>query len=137
MEQNQYSEKISARKLWQQILVAQIETGTPYMLYKDSINIKSNQKNIGTIDSNLCTEIVEYSDDKEYACCTLASISLPSFVRVNQRTNKSYFDYEKLHSVTQVVTANLNRIVDVNLYHLMKQKHLINYIGHLVWEFKD
>jgi ribonucleotide reductase alpha subunit len=90
-----------------------METGTPYLLYKDACNTKSNQKNLGTIkSSNLCCEIVEYSDDNETAVCNLASIALPTFV--NQETKE--FDYDKLHKVTKVVTGNLNRVIDINFY---------------------
>ncbi len=104
---------INARDLWFKILDAQMETGTPYILYKDAANAKSNQKNLGTIkSSNLCTEIIEYSDDKETAVCNLASIALPAFV--NETTRK--FDYEKLHDVAKVVTNNLNRVIDINFY---------------------
>jgi ribonucleotide reductase alpha subunit len=104
---------INARDLWFKILDAQMETGTPYLLYKDACNNKSNQKNIGTIkSSNLCTEVVQYSDDKETAVCNLASIALPTFV--NQLTKK--FDYDKLHEVTKVITSNLNRVIDINFY---------------------
>jgi len=104
---------IKARDLWFKILNSQMETGTPYILYKDAANKKSNQQNLGTIkSSNLCTEILEYSDDKETAVCNLASIALPAFV--NENTKK--FDYEMLHSVTKVVTNNLNRVIDINFY---------------------
>ena len=104
---------VEARDLWFKILDAQMETGTPYILYKDAVNSKSNQKNIGTImSSNLCCEINEYSDDKETAVCNLASIALPTFV--NHVTKK--FDYEKLHMVTKVVTLNLNQVIDINFY---------------------
>ena len=104
---------VNARDLWFKILDAQMETGTPYILYKDAANRKSNQKNLGTIkSSNLCTEILEYSDDKETAVCNLASIGLPSFV--NQDTKQ--FDYDQLHRVTKVVTNNLNRVIDINFY---------------------
>ena len=104
---------VNARDLWFSILDAQMETGTPYLLYKDAINAKSNQKNLGTIkSSNLCTEIAEYSDDKETAVCNLASIGLPSFV---DETTK-LFDYDKLYQVTKVVTNNLNKVIDVNFY---------------------
>ena len=104
---------IDARDLWFAILDAQMETGTPYLLYKDACNKKSNQQNLGTIkSSNLCSEIVEYSDDKETAVCNLASIGLPTFVDETTKT----FDYEKLHSVTKVVTTNLNRVIDINYY---------------------
>jgi len=108
-----------ARDLWFKILDAQMETGTPYLLYKDSANIKSNQKNLGTIkSSNLCTEIIEYSDDKETAVCNLASIGLPMFVD----TNSKEFNYDKLHEVTKVVTNNLNRVIDINFYPTEKTK---------------
>jgi len=104
---------IPARDLWNAILEAQIETGNPYMLYKDSANEKSNQKNLGTIRcSNLCTEIIEYSDDKETAVCNLASISLPRFVEGKK------FNFEKLLEVTQIITKNLNKIIDNNYYPL-------------------
>ena len=104
---------VNARDLWFKILDAQMETGTPYILFKDAANKKSNQQNIGTIkSSNLCTEIMEYSDDKETAVCNLASIGLPSFV--NAETKE--FDYDKLHQVTKVVTNNLNRVIDINFY---------------------
>ena len=110
---------VEARDLWFKILDAQMETGTPYILYKDSCNSKSNQKNLGTIkSSNLCTEILEYSDDKETAVCNLASIALPTFV--NKETKQ--FDYEKLHTVTKVVTNNLNKVIDVNFYPTEKTK---------------
>jgi ribonucleoside-diphosphate reductase alpha subunit len=104
---------IKARDLWYKILDSQMETGTPYMLYKDTINNKSNQKNLGTImSSNLCTEITEYSDDVETAVCNLASIGLPMFV--NRETKE--FDYNKLHEVCKVVTNNLNNVIDINFY---------------------
>ena len=104
---------INARELWFKVLDAQMETGTPYLLYKDAANKKSNQKNLGTIkSSNLCVEIIEYSDDKETAVCNLASIALPAFVNASTKT----FDYDKLHDVTKVVTNNLNRIIDINFY---------------------
>jgi len=106
---------VKARELWFQVLDAQMETGTPYLLYKDACNRKSNQKNVGIIkSSNLCTEIIEYSDDKETAVCNLASIALPSFVDKSSET--IIFDYEKLHTITRVVTENLNRIIDINFY---------------------
>ena len=106
---------VKARELWFQVLDAQMETGTPYILYKDACNKKSNQKNVGIIkSSNLCTEIIEYSDDKETAVCNLASIALPSFVYKSNET--VVFDYQKLHDITRVVTENLNRIIDINFY---------------------
>jgi ribonucleoside-diphosphate reductase alpha chain len=110
---------IKARDLWFKILDAQMETGTPYLLYKDACNRKSNQQNIGTIkSSNLCTEIIEYSDSKETAVCNLASIGLPSFV--NKETKQ--FDYEKLHNVSKILTKNLNNIIDINYYPTEKTK---------------
>ena len=110
---NMQFKKVNARDLWYRILDAQMETGTPYLLYKDACNQKSNQKNLGTIkSSNLCCEIIEFSDNKETAVCNLASIALPSFV--NKDTHE--FDYDKLHKVTQVVTENLNNIIDLNFY---------------------
>jgi ribonucleoside-diphosphate reductase alpha subunit len=103
---------VNARDIWFQILDAQMETGTPYILFKDACNKKSNQKNVGTIkSSNLCTEILEYSDDNETAVCNLASIALPAFVDANGVMN-----YEELHKVAKVVTNNLNRVIDVNYY---------------------
>jgi len=104
--------KLKARDLWFKILDSQMETGTPYLLYKDACNKKSNQQNVGTIkSSNLCTEIVQYSDDKETAVCNLASIALNKFVKEDKS-----FDFELLHSVAKVVTYNLNQVIDVNYY---------------------
>jgi len=111
---------VNARDLWFKILDSQMETGTPYILYKDAANYKSNQKNLGTIkSSNLCCEIIEYSDANETAVCNLASIALPPFV--NEKTKE--FDYHKLHEVTKVVTNNLNRVIDVNFYPTEKTKN--------------
>ena len=102
---------IKARDLWEKILESQIETGTPYMLYKDSANRKSNQKNLGTIrSSNLCTEILEYTSADEIAVCNLASIALPMFVKDGE------FDHQSLFDVTVRVTKNLNRVIDRNYY---------------------
>lgn len=104
---------VNARTIWFKILDAQMETGTPYILYKDAANKKSNQQNLGTIkSSNLCTEIIQYSDNTETAVCNLASIGLPSFV---DETTK-LFNYNKLYDVTKVVTNNLNKIIDINFY---------------------
>jgi len=103
--------KINARELWEKILESQIETGTPYMLYKDAANRKSNQKNLGTIrSSNLCTEILEYTSPDEIAVCNLASIALPMFVK------NGNFDHKELFKVTKRVTKNLNRVIDRNYY---------------------
>ena len=111
-EQDLAIKSINARDLWFKILDAQMETGTPYLLYKDHANQKSNQKNLGVIkSSNLCTEIIEYSNKDETAVCNLASIALSKFVKDNKT-----FDYDKLHDVTKVVTSNLNKIIDVNFY---------------------
>jgi ribonucleoside-diphosphate reductase alpha subunit len=104
---------MDAHTLWQRILRSQVETGTPYMLYKDPCNKKSNQKNLGTIKcSNLCTEIVEYTDKDETAVCNLASIALPKFV--NTKTKK--FNYQSLIDVSRTVTRNLNKVIDRNFY---------------------
>ncbi|KQB37951.1 Ribonucleoside-diphosphate reductase [Flavobacterium daejeonense] len=102
---------IRARELWEKILESQIETGTPYMLYKDSVNRKSNQKNLGVIrSSNLCTEIMEYTSKDEIAVCNLASLSLPMFVE------NGAFNHEALYNVTKRVTRNLNKVIDRNYY---------------------
>ncbi len=104
---------VKARDLWSSIMESQIETGTPYMLYKDACNEKSNQKNLGTIrSSNLCTEILEFTSPDEVAVCNLASISLAKFVNVE----KQEYDFQKLYEVTRVVTRNLNKVIDVNYY---------------------
>ena len=106
---------IRARELWQHVLELQIETGAPYMLYKDACNRKSNQQNLGTIrSSNLCTEIVEFSSPDEIAVCNLASISLPHFV-LPQPTQQT-FDFDALRRVTNIITRNLNKIIDINAY---------------------
>ena len=103
---------VQAQHLWNAIVESQIETGTPYMLYKDSANRKSNQQNLGTIkSSNLCCEIMEYTSKDEVAVCNLASLSLSRFV-----TPEKTFDYEKLHEITKQVTLNLNRVIDQNYY---------------------
>jgi ribonucleoside-diphosphate reductase alpha subunit len=106
---------VSARDLWYKILDAQMETGTPYISFKDSVNRKSNQKNIGIIkSSNLCQEIMEVSTEHESAVCNLSSIGLPTFV--NTQTTPPTFDFVKLHEVARIVTYNLNRIIDINFY---------------------
>ena len=102
---------IRARELWEKILESQIETGTPYMLYKDAANRKSNQQNLGTIrSSNLCTEILEYTSEDEVAVCNLASIALPMFIKGNE------FDHKELFRITKRVTKNLNKVIDRNYY---------------------
>ena len=122
--EGRYKRKIKSRELWFKILDSQMETGTPYLCYKDSANSKSNQKNLGTIkSSNLCTEIIEYSDKNETAVCNLASIALNRFVvRVPDTCDAAtaataaVFDYQQLHDVVCVITRNLNRVIDVNYY---------------------
>lgn len=110
---------IKAQKLWYSILDAQVETGTPFMLYKDAANRKSNQKNLGTIrSSNLCTEIIEYTAPDEVAVCNLASLALPAFVDVA----RGEYDFAKLHQVTQVVTRNLNKVIEINHYPVEEAK---------------
>jgi ribonucleoside-diphosphate reductase alpha chain len=110
---------IKAQELWFAILESQIETGTPYMLYKDAANQKSNQKNLGTIkSSNLCTEIIEYTAPGEIAVCNLASISLPMLVKADKS-----FDHAKLYEVAYVITKNLNKIIDRNYYPVPEAKH--------------
>jgi len=109
--ENKGRKSIRARELWEKILESQIETGTPYMLYKDSANRKSNQKNLGTIkSSNLCTEILEYTSPDEIAVCNLASIALPMFIKDKD------FDHQELFRVTKQVTKNLNKVIDRNYY---------------------
>lgn len=108
-------ETVKAQKLWYSILDAQTETGTPFMLYKDACNQKTNQKNLGIIkSSNLCCEIVEYSSPEEVAVCNLASIALPRFVETD--ASSTWYNFEKLHEIAKVVTKNLNRIIDRNYY---------------------
>jgi ribonucleoside-diphosphate reductase alpha chain len=109
---------IKARELWEKILESQIETGTPYMLYKDAVNRKSNQKNLGTIrSSNLCTEIMEYTSPDEIAVCNLASIALPMFVKNGE------FDHNELFKITKRVTKNLNRVIDRNYYPVIEAEN--------------
>ena len=112
-KENKARKTMPAQELWLAILNSQVETGTPYMLYKDACNAKSNQQNLGTIkSSNLCTEIVEYTSPDEIAVCNLASVNLSAFV---DETTKTY-DFQKLYEVTKVVTKNLNKVIDVNFY---------------------
>jgi ribonucleoside-diphosphate reductase alpha chain len=107
---------IKARELWEKILESQIETGTPYMLYKDAVNRKTNHKNLGTIrSSNLCTEIMEYTANDEVAVCNLASIALPMFITERENGEK-FFNHKKLFDVTKKVTRNLDTVIDMNYY---------------------
>lgn len=111
-KEGKFRKQVKAQDLWFEVLEAQIETGTPYILYKDAANRKSNQKNLGTIkSSNLCTEIMEFTSPDEVAVCNLASIALPKFV-----TEDGAFDHHKLYEITKVVTRNLNKVIDVNYY---------------------
>ena len=111
---------IRARELWEKVVESQIETGTPYILYKDACNEKSNQKNLGTIrSSNLCTEIIEYTAPDEVAVCNLASIALPMFID----EEKNVFDHEKLYNITRVITKNLNKVIDRNYYPVAEAKN--------------
>lgn len=113
-------EEVKARDIFDRILDSQIETGTPYMLYKDAANEKSNQKNLGTIkNSNLCTEIIEYSSPKEIAVCNLASLCLPKFVDEEKKT----FDFDGLKAITRIATFNLNKIIDRNFYPVPEAKY--------------
>jgi ribonucleoside-diphosphate reductase alpha chain len=108
---------VKAQELWFAMLESQVETGTPYILYKDAANKKSNQKNLGTIkSSNLCTEIIEYTAPDEVAVCNLASIALPKYLLTNDFGEVTSFDFKKLYEVTKVITGNLNKIIDVNYY---------------------
>ncbi len=110
---------VKAQDLWFEVLESQIETGTPYILYKDHANKKSNQKNLGTIrSSNLCTEIIEYTSKDEVAVCNLASIALSKFV-----TGDREFDFQKLYKITKVVTRNLNRVIDINYYPIKEARN--------------
>jgi len=115
-----FRKQIQARELWNKILDAQIETGTPYMLYKDACNRKSNQRNLGTIkSSNLCTEIIEYTSEDEVAVCNLASVALPKFVNVENKT----YDFAGLADVVRIMTRNLNKVINVNFYPVKEAKH--------------
>jgi ribonucleoside-diphosphate reductase alpha chain len=116
--ENRGRKTVKARELWEKILESQIETGTPYMLYKDAANRKSNQKNLGTIrSSNLCTEILEYTSEDEVAVCNLASIALPMFVKEGK------FDHQELFDVTKRVTRNLNTVIDRNYYPVVEAEN--------------
>lgn len=114
---------IRAQELWFKILTSQIETGTPYMMYKDACNSKSNQQHLGCIkSSNLCTEIVEYTAPDEVAVCNLASINLRSFVNEIKGEQATY-DFDELLRVTKIVTKNLNKVIDVNFYPVEEAKN--------------
>ena len=117
-KEGKFRKQVKAQDIWFEVLESQIETGTPYILYKDAANRKSNQKNLGTIkSSNLCTEIIEYTSPDEIAVCNLASIALPKFV-----TAEGKFDHQKLYEITKVATRNLNKVIDVNYYPVLEAK---------------
>lgn len=119
-QEKRYKRQVQAQQVWYAIIESQVETGTPYMLYKDACNRKSNQQNLGTIKcSNLCTEIVEYTSKDEVAVCNLASIAVNMFVK----PEKAGYDFEKLKTVTKVVTKNLNKIIDINYYPIPEAKN--------------
>ncbi|QPG74929.1 hypothetical protein FOA43_002267 [Brettanomyces nanus] len=118
--EKRFIRQVKARKVWEKILISQSETGTPFLLYKDACNAKSNQKNLGTIkSSNLCSEIVEYSSKDETAVCNLGSLGLPMYVEIDSDDQK-VFNLQRLHSVTKVLVRNLNRVIDVGDYPLKK-----------------
>lgn len=115
--EKRYRKQVSAKKLWQMILDAQIQTGTPYLCYKDAANRKSNQQNLGTIkSSNLCTEIIEYSSPEETAVCNLGSLALSRFVEQEDVRGTKFFNFEKLRAYTRILTRNLNKVIDLNFY---------------------
>ena len=115
--------RLKHKDLWFKILESQIETGTPYMLYKDAANSKSNQQNLGAIkSSNLCTEIIEYTAPDEIAVCNLASLALPKYLKEDKT-----FDHDKLFEVTYQATLNLNKIIDEN-YYPVKKLEILTYV---------
>jgi ribonucleoside-diphosphate reductase alpha subunit len=119
-KEGKFKRQIKAQELWFKILESQIETGTPYMCYKDAANRKSNQKNLGTIrSSNLCCEVYQFTSPEEVAVCNLASINLSKFVDKETKT----YDFEKLGEVTRVATRNLNRVIDLNFYPIPEAKN--------------
>ena len=115
-KEGKFVKQIEAQKIWYKILEAQIETGTPYMAFKDAVNIKNNQKNIGTIkSSNLCIEITLFTSPDEIAVCNLSSICLSSFIEYNEN-DVPFYNFDKLHYITKIVTKNLNKVIDRNFY---------------------
>lgn len=124
VSEKKYLKSINAQRLWYAVLESQIETGGPFLLYKDACNTKSNQKNLGVIkSSNLCCEVVQYSSPEEIAVCNLGSIALPSFVKYSEDNNSVQFDFKKLHFVTSVLTKNLNKVIDVCEYPLPEARY--------------
>jgi ribonucleotide reductase alpha subunit len=121
--EGKYTKQINAQDLWFKILEAQIEQGVPYILYKDAANMKSNQKNLGTIkSSNLCAEVLIYSSPEETGVCNLASLCLASFVEEEAGSSNKTFNFEKLHEIAKVVTKNLNKVIDRNFYPVEKAR---------------
>ncbi|KAH3688793.1 hypothetical protein WICPIJ_000237 [Wickerhamomyces pijperi] len=122
--EKKYLRSINAQRLWYAVLESQIETGGPFLLYKDACNRKSNQKNLGVIkSSNLCCEIVQYSSPEEVAVCNLGSVALPSFVKYSEDGKSVWFDFKKLHSIVAVLTKNLNKVIDVCEYPLPEARY--------------
>jgi ribonucleoside-diphosphate reductase alpha chain len=126
VDKKMYHSVVKAQDIWTKILESQIETGTPYLLYKDQANLKSNQKNIGTIkSSNLCAEVLLYSDEKEYACCNLASVALPKFVKTTtdgKKKGELYFDHDQLFKVAKSIVLPMNNVIDSNHYPVPETK---------------
>lgn len=122
VEEKKYRKQIKAQEIWIKILESQIETGNPYILYKDQINKKSNQKNIGVIkSSNLCCEVTLYSDDKQYAVCNLLSVALPKFIKLD-KNNKKYFDKQSLFDIVKYIVLPMNNVIDFNYYPVPETK---------------
>jgi ribonucleoside-diphosphate reductase alpha chain len=117
VEEGKYKRKVKAQEIWMKILESQIETGTPYILYKDKCNQMSNQKNIGTIkSSNLCSEILLYSDHEQYAVCNLASIALPKYVEIDPETKLPFYNHQALYDVAKHIVLPMNNVIDFNHY---------------------
>jgi ribonucleoside-diphosphate reductase alpha chain len=122
VEEKKYRKQIKAQEIWVKILESQIETGNPYILYKDQINKKSNQKNIGVIkSSNLCCEVTLFSDDKQYAVCNLLSVALPKFIKLD-KNNKKYFDKQSLFDIVKYIVLPMNNVIDFNYYPVPETK---------------
>jgi ribonucleoside-diphosphate reductase alpha chain len=123
VEQGKFKRKVKAQEIWMKILESQIETGTPYILYKDQANKKSNQSNIGTIkSSNLCAEILLYSDNQEYAVCNLASIALPKYVEIDPETKAPVYNHQRLFEIAKHIVLPMNNIIDFNHYPVPETK---------------
>lgn len=117
VEEKKYKRQVKAQEIWMKILESQIETGTPYILYKDQANKKSNQKNIGPIrSSNLCAEVLLHSSPTEYAVCNLSSIALPKYVEINSETKKPFYNHQKLFEVAKHIVLPMNNVIDFNYY---------------------